>query len=342
MVDRRMGMKRTVLGISNKQPAGYIKHGRTDEQIFLGSDSKKQREKITVPASSEAKALDGSYCGWQPKPAVEVIIVAMKPLSEKTYVDQALKNGKGVTWLDDGRIPVKSADKKILEAKNPHTVKADNAVYGDYSMCRDVWKIPNDRFPANLIVSDDALNDGKVTTAPKTYIRHVDASGGILGKSKPVGMKMESPQDSGSFSRYFSLDAWWQKRMAELPESVQRTFPFLIVPKASKSEKNKGCESFVEREHHKYGSIRQNRGAGYVEASKLKNNHPTCKPIKLMCYLITLGSRPGDLILDPFAGSATTCIAAKMLGRRYVGIEREADYCKIGEARLRSVAVNML
>ena len=42
---------------------------------------------ITVPTTEKAKSLDGSYAGFQPKPAVEVILVAMKPLSEKTYTD---------------------------------------------------------------------------------------------------------------------------------------------------------------------------------------------------------------------------------------------------------------
>ena len=46
-----------------------------------------------------------------------------------------------------------------------------------------------------------------------------------------------------------------------------------------------------------------------------KNIHPTVKPLKLMSYLITLGSREKDIILDPFAGSGTTCIAAQQLGR---------------------------
>ena len=53
----------------------------------------------------EAKKLDGSYAGYQPKPAWESIIVCMKPIEKKGYVDQALDNGKGVTWLDDCRIP---------------------------------------------------------------------------------------------------------------------------------------------------------------------------------------------------------------------------------------------
>ncbi|MBI4457271.1 MAG: hypothetical protein HY644_15435 [Acidobacteria bacterium] len=51
----------------------------------------------TAPATPPAKPLDGSYGGFQPKPAVEVILVAMKPLSEKTFVEQALTNGKGIT-----------------------------------------------------------------------------------------------------------------------------------------------------------------------------------------------------------------------------------------------------
>jgi len=58
------------------------------------------------------------------------------------------------------------------------------------------------------------------------------------------------------------------------------------------------------------------------------------KPLKLMSYLITLGSRPGDVVLDPFLGSGTTAIAAKQLGRECIGIEREEEYVEIAKARL--------
>ncbi|MDI9576986.1 MAG: site-specific DNA-methyltransferase, partial [Thermoproteota archaeon] len=67
-----------------------------------------------------------------------------------------------------------------------------------------------------------------------------------------------------------------------------------------------------------------------------RNFHPTVKPLKLMSYLITLGSRPNDLVLDPFCGSGTTCLAAKMLGRNYIGIEKEAEYVVLAENRVRS------
>ena len=53
-----------------------------------------------------------------------------------------------------------------------------------------------------------------------------------------------------------------------------------------------------------------------------------------MSYLITLFSRPGDTVLDPFVGSGTTCVAAKQLDRECIGIEREAEYAEIATARL--------
>ena len=66
----------------------------------MGAQTKYIDIDYTKPATQQAKKLEGSYAGFQPKPAVEVILTVMKPLSEKTFVDQALSNGKGVTWLD--------------------------------------------------------------------------------------------------------------------------------------------------------------------------------------------------------------------------------------------------
>ena len=64
------------------------------------------------------------------------------------------------------------------------------------------------------------------------------------------------------------------------------------------------------------------------------NYHPTVKPVKLMSYLITLATREGDVVLDPYCGSGTTCVAAKQLNRKYIGIELSADYTKIARMRL--------
>lgn len=61
--------------------------------------------------------------------------------------------------------------------------------------------------------------------------------------------------------------------------------------------------------------------------------HMNEKPLHLMtrCVALILG----DIILDPFAGSGTTLVAARQLGRKYIGIEINPDYCKIAEERLR-------
>ncbi|MBQ8486882.1 MAG: site-specific DNA-methyltransferase [Prevotella sp.] len=61
--------------------------------------------------------------------------------------------------------------------------------------------------------------------------------------------------------------------------------------------------------------------------------HPTQKPLGLLSRIIMASTKSGAWILDPFAGSSTTGVAANLLGRRYLGIEREEVYAKISKAR---------
>lgn len=61
--------------------------------------------------------------------------------------------------------------------------------------------------------------------------------------------------------------------------------------------------------------------------------HPTQKPLKLLHRIILASTRPGELILDPFAGSCTTGIAANLLGRDFIGIDKENQYLRIGNLR---------
>ena len=66
---------------------------------------------------------------------------------------------------------------------------------------------------------------------------------------------------------------------------------------------------------------------------KTCTKHPTQKPLGLLSRIILASTKAGAWILDPFAGSSTTGIAANLLGRRFLGIEREEDFAAISKAR---------
>ena len=71
-----------------------------------------------------------------------------------------------------------------------------------------------------------------------------------------------------------------------------------------------------------------------------RSDHPTPKPLDLMIKHILISSKKEDIILDPFLGSGTTTVAAKQLGRNFIGIEISEKYCRIAENRLRQEVLN--
>ena len=114
-------------------------------------------------------------------------------------------------------------------------------------------------------------------------------------------------------------------------------------PKASRSEREAGCERLpgrtgaeaTDRTAGSAGLDNPRAGAGRT-ADRVKNHHPTVKPIGVMRWLCKLtGGQPGSVILDPFMGSGTTGCAAVMEGFDFIGIEREPEYMQICEARIR-------
>lgn len=118
---------------------------------------------------------------------------------------------------------------------------------------------------------------------------------------------------------------------------------FFYVAKASKSERNNGLNGF-DNKPPMYESHRSNyentkgietpyAGAGRT-GNDNRNNHPTVKPVKLMQYLVRMITPPNGIVLDPFCGSGTTGIACKLEGFEFVGMEQDAEYCKIAEARI--------
>jgi len=78
-------------------------------------------------------------------------------------------------------------------------------------------------------------------------------------------------------------------------------------------------------------------GEERLKGKDKKKLHPTQKPEALLARVILASSRPDDLVLDPFAGTGTSGAVAKRLGRRFLGIEREAAYAAAAEARIAAV-----
>jgi site-specific DNA-methyltransferase (adenine-specific) len=114
---------------------------------------------------------------------------------------------------------------------------------------------------------------------------------------------------------------------------------FFYCAKASKSERNKGCEELPLGEPPASARSKPAEGRKNALGNPRTNNHPTVKPIALMEYLVKLVSREGALVLDPFAGSGSTLIACKNLNRKYIGFERESDYVEISNKRLSQVSL---
>lgn len=133
---------------------------------------------------------------------------------------------------------------------------------------------------------------------------------------------------------------------------------FFYMAKASSKERNKGLEGMPLKER---GNISGNNHSAYCtscektynhtndhsqckgeyktrEAKAFRNSHPTVKPISLMKYIITLLAPPNNpTLLDPFAGSGSTLVAAAELGIKAIGIEKEAEYCEIARKRVAAV-----
>jgi len=187
----------------------------------------------------------------------------------------------------------------------------------------------------------DKYEGSKLGFQPKPAVEHII-----------IGMK---PHQSKSYiDNVLNFEA--------LPDNIKMTYPFIQVPKPSKSERNFGMEHkvgvFSQRPRREDGTIvykethpdewkeamdklpRKDRTSKAAAEEKLQegneykgNKHPTIKPVKLMSYIITLFTREGDWVLDPFLGSGTGGIASKLMGRSFVGIEREQEYMDIAQER---------
>lgn len=106
------------------------------------------------------------------------------------------------------------------------------------------------------------------------------------------------------------------------------------VPRGRKVDFMKSVEWFTKvKQELSFGTT------DYILASIPQNPryHPTQKPEKPLTVWIDYLTNKGDIVLDPFAGSCTTAVVAKKLGRNYIMIEISPEYCEVGRRRLEKI-----
>jgi site-specific DNA-methyltransferase (adenine-specific) len=289
-------------------------------------ETRLKSSQITAPATNAARQWQG--WGTALKPAMEPITVARKPLAG-TVAENVLEHGTGALNIDGCRV---ATDDKLGGGAE----KAQNA-----GKIHEGWQRPwmNDqaaaeayaarirenvarsealgRWPANLIHdgSDEVVGLFPITTSGGGQVRKGGDRTNPTGWTETKRTPKTWQGDSGSAARFF------------------------YCAKASKKDRDEGLEGF-EKKATLIGAeglkINPMTSKPVVDIPRA-NTHPTVKPTDLMRYLCRLVTPPGGVVLDPFMGSGSTGKAAKLEGFRFIGIEREAEYVRIAQARIDAI-----
>ena len=299
------GASAWINGMNNKE---------NEEQKYTGFSE----WEITAPATDLAKQWQG--WGTALKPSFEPIIVARKPF-KGSLVDNVIEYGVGGINIDECRVEISKNDFEIntkKASKNPTGKKAANVPFVE-----GVATLPNElgRFPANTILTYDETDFDEVCggfpyTKAGIAVRHNSGGNTFGGNNKKPPMEDLGYNDNGSASRYF------------------------YCAKASKKDRDEGLDEFEQQKVN--DGRKKDINNAFQRGITLRHNiHPTVKPTELMQYLVRLVTPKGGIILDPFMGSGSTGKAVmfenkeRQANYKFIGIEREKEYCDIAEARIK-------
>jgi DNA modification methylase len=299
-IDKAAGAEREVLGHESRhinRPATERWSKSAVERDGYGLPGEEQGGgmfAITAPATPDAEKWQG--WGTALKPAWEPIVMARKPL-RGTVAANVLAHGTGALNIDGTRIATTEAERAWMEA----TARPNQETSGWGSNQGTSMRAPagfsapvQGRWPANVILTDPIF-DGDTPGV---------VGGGEAGDfTRGRYAKPDRVADAAMFAGG-RLDA------GNTYGDSGTYSRFFLIPKAARSDREPVLGGLPE------------------------NVHPTVKPVDLMRHLVRLVTPPGGIVLDPFLGSGTTALAAEMEGFEWVGIEKEAEYVAIAEARL--------
>ena len=234
------------------------------KQTIVGFDDRKGKGRmvdITTPATQEAKQWEG--WGTALKPACEPIVVARKPLSEKNVALNVLKWGTGGMNIDESRIGTDKSDKNWRVNPSVRNKETEKHLYGDYGEHSTHNLKEQGRFPANIILDEESakmLDEQSAESDSNIRIDNQTKVGQKLGLFDGGWKETERTRghlDKGGASRFF------------------------YVAKASKSERNFGCEDLEEQ---KQDTSRKEGNPGGDNPRNIFSSHL----INLFSYVQTL------------------------------------------------------
>jgi site-specific DNA-methyltransferase (adenine-specific) len=323
-IDKAAGAEREVVGSKVGLPGYSLGANDTDAHTrgtygkFTNADLECA---ITAPATDAAKQWQG--WGSALKPAHEPVCVARKPL-EGTVAANVLKWGTRAINVDGCRIPA----------------GGDKLNGGRVSTKTDGWDRPW-KHDEEAITACRARGEAAVAKAealgrwPANVIH--DGSPEVLAgfPETKTGSVKAGTRENGKAAG--TLGAFSGRIMPEREADTGSAARFFYCAKASKADRDEGLEAFEKRSggmiSNTSGQHITRRDEGYQVAPRA-NNHPTVKPTNLMRYLVRLVTPPGGVVLDPFMGSGSIGKAAALEGFRFIGIEHEAEYVEIAQARI--------
>lgn len=243
--------------------------------------------KFDAPATPETVQWNG--WGTALKPANEPICLARKPLAEATIAANVLKWGTGGLNVDGCRIELNG---EVIERPSRFTGHLTNS-----HMEMRPWMLRKHEAgepPKPDFINTTGRFPANILLDEEAAAMLDEQSGRLAsGKAPATGFVRHSDKHRNAYGRFEGQRA----EPTTLYGDSGGASRFFYVAKASKSERGKG------------------------------NLHPTVKPVKLMRYLVRLITPPGGIVLDPFAGSGTTLIAAEQEGFNSIGIEMNPEYC---------------
>jgi len=325
-IDDAAGAQRVVVG-----PGKYANRGRRTDNEVYGQATPSYLEVETLPATDAAREWEG--WGTALKPAAEHWILCRKPLSG-TVAANVQEWGTGALNIDGCRIPLPEGESIRAPQSNPANrvgaVGSEWLATDDTASFQEAQRASIERtnrlgrWPANVTLDEHAAE-------------LLDAQSGVLtsgANPKRRGPTKTRNTYKGTFTGQAACNA---ARGADSGGASR----FYYVAKPSRAERDAGCcelplRSGGEATGRTDGSAGlSSPRAGAGRAGNVRNHHPTVKSLALMRWLCRLVTPPGGAVLDPFAGSGSTGVAALAEGFEFVGVEQDPDYAEIASARLR-------